>query len=115
MIDILRVSRQRNPGAGITGMLLFSGGKFFQVLEGEAGAVRQLFSEIKKDPRHRKVELLDEKEIEERDFPTWAMGFYWEDDGIQDQFAMLNAGAHSHDVMRRIKEHMVSNNVEMPL
>lgn len=116
LIDILTVSRKNNTNAGITGMLLFARGKYFQVLEGEADVVHALFNDkIRKDPRHTNVELLAEKEIDEREFPTWAMGFYWEDSVTQDEFAMLNAGNQSFEIMRRIKEHMADNKVEMPL
>ncbi|MEO0797259.1 MAG: BLUF domain-containing protein [Verrucomicrobiota bacterium] len=116
LIDILRVAREYNPSVGITGMLLYGEGKFFQTLEGDADAVHSLFNDkICKDERHHGVVVLAEKEIEEREFPTWAMGFQWTNGLQEEEFAMLNAGSNAHQIIGRIKEHMAENNVDMPL
>lgn len=45
----------KNLPLGITGILLFNGLQFFQVLEGTEEALESLFSEIQSDPRHRDV------------------------------------------------------------
>jgi hypothetical protein len=75
ILEILRVARQRNERLGITGMLLYRGGNFLQVLEGPAAAVDQLIDKIKKDPRHRGVILMSRKAIEDRQFGDWHMAF----------------------------------------
>lgn len=116
LIDILKVARKYNPSVGITGMLLYGEGKFFQTLEGDAEAVHALFNDkICKDERHHNVVILAEKEIAEREFPTWAMGFQWTNGLQEEEFAILNAGNNAHEVIGRIKEHMLQNNVDMPL
>jgi hypothetical protein len=71
---ILRQSKSRNPGCGITGVLCFSHGIFLQVLEGGRSAVNQLYNRIVTDPRHSQVELLLYREIGERRFAGWSMG-----------------------------------------
>ncbi|NDY90954.1 BLUF domain-containing protein [Ideonella livida] len=71
---ILRQSKQRNPGLGITGVLCFSGGIFIQVLEGGRNAVNQLYARLVGDPRHADVVLLTYEEIAERRFAGWSMG-----------------------------------------
>lgn len=64
----------RNLGRGITGMLMFSGGIFYQVLEGPELAVNELFHKISLDPRHKDVLVLTvQEDVESRQFPSWAM------------------------------------------
>ncbi|WET94885.1 BLUF domain-containing protein, partial [Klebsiella quasipneumoniae] len=45
----------KNTPLGITGILLFNGLQFFQVLEGSEESLESLFHEIQSDPRHRDV------------------------------------------------------------
>ena len=73
---ILVGSREKNRKLGITGMLLYKGGNVLQVLEGEKEEVVALFEVIRKDERHGGVIKLYQKNIEERDFPEWTMGFH---------------------------------------
>jgi GrpB-like predicted nucleotidyltransferase (UPF0157 family) len=71
--DILKVSRNNNAAAGVTGLLLFDGYRFLQALEGEQAMVNATYQRIKADPRHRAVVLLSQKEVTERAFGDWAM------------------------------------------
>lgn len=73
--EILAVSRNNNAAAGITGMLLFHKGTFFQVLEGDKAAVENLFNVISRDRRHSKVTKIVFEPIEERAFGNWTMGY----------------------------------------
>ena len=50
---ILKKSTGNNPGAGVTGVLCFSGEIFLQVLEGGRSQVSTLYNRIAQDPRHR--------------------------------------------------------------
>jgi hypothetical protein len=59
----------------ITGMLLYSNGRFIQVLEGEKKLVLDTFKNIQHDPRHVDVKLLLSQDISERNFSKWSMGF----------------------------------------
>lgn len=72
---ILSCSRSNNSARGITGILLFHDGCFFQVLEGDAASVEQTFATISRDARHGGVILLESREIFERGFPQWSMGY----------------------------------------
>lgn len=56
-------------------MLLYSGGNFFQILEGEKNSVEELYAKITKDERHTDCIMIDESEIKDRTFPNWSMGF----------------------------------------
>ncbi|VUC81481.1 BLUF domain/cyclic diguanylate phosphodiesterase [Raoultella terrigena] len=48
-------ARQKNTNLHVTGILIFSGSQFFQVLEGDEQVVDALFSQIRNDPRHTDV------------------------------------------------------------
>ena len=71
---IITSARHHNPRYGITGLLVFGSGIFFQWLEGPRDNVTSLFKIISADPRHSDVVLLTkEDEFRERLFPNWDM------------------------------------------
>ena len=71
---IIATSQRRNPAWGITGLLVFGSGIFFQWLEGPREQVLQLMALLKTDSRHDNVVRLSEsEEVRERMFPDWAM------------------------------------------
>ncbi len=70
---ILAASARNNPARGITGLLLFNGRNFLQLLEGEEGEVAALMDTITADPRHSGVSILDRRGIAARACPDWAM------------------------------------------
>ena len=73
--QVLTASRRNNAMMGITGLLLFIDGGFLQILEGEERAVRELYTRISSDPRHRNSRLMLDREVPSRAFPDWSMGF----------------------------------------
>lgn len=75
LVSLLHVSRVNNVRDGVTGLLLFNDGRFLQMLEGPVGAVREGMSRIAADPRHRDLDILLERDIAQREFPDWTMGF----------------------------------------
>ncbi|MDP4697674.1 MAG: BLUF domain-containing protein [Burkholderiaceae bacterium] len=71
---IIATARHHNPRFGITGLLVFGSGVFFQWLEGPKDNVTSLFKMISADARHSDVVLLtQEDEFRERLFPNWDM------------------------------------------
>jgi hypothetical protein len=72
---LLERARTKNAALGITGMLLFIEGSFFQVLEGDATAVDALYSSIATDTRHDRVTRIIREPIARRSFSDWTMGF----------------------------------------
>ena len=71
---IIVTAKHHNPRFGITGLLVFGSGIFFQWLEGPRDNVTSLFKIISSDPRHSNVVLLTkEDEFRERLFPNWDM------------------------------------------
>ena len=73
--EILRSARVRNGAMEVTGALLYLGGFFAQVLEGEANDVNQLMIEILRDERHRDVRIIEVGPIEGRRFSNWSMAW----------------------------------------
>lgn len=64
----------KNEQLGVTGVLMASGGLFFQVIEGPAEAVDGLFAAIEADERHTDVIVLGvETGVTTRLFPDWSM------------------------------------------
>lgn len=70
---ILATSARNNPARAITGLLLFNGRNFLQLLEGETDKVAALMECITADPRHSGVSVLDRRSIAQRTCPDWAM------------------------------------------
>lgn len=72
---ILKVSQDNNARDGISGMLCFNSQYFLQCLEGPRPAVNATYNRILGDPRHSEPELISFREIAERDFGEWSMGY----------------------------------------
>jgi len=90
---ILAAAHERNPRLGITGLLVFGGGIFFQWLEGPRDAVAGLMDMIRGDGRHDSVVTLSEtEEVRERLFPHWDMELVSADD-IRDVLVDAHEGA----------------------
>jgi len=75
LLKLLKTCRKNNSANDITGMLLYSQRTFFQVLEGEEEPVMELFETIEKDTRHKDITIIEKKDIIDREFPYWNMGF----------------------------------------
>lgn len=78
---IIATSHRNNPRWGITGMLVFGEGIFFQWLEGSRASVMGLMERIRSDERHEQIVILSEIEASgERMFPQWDMELVEADD-----------------------------------
>ncbi len=75
LLDILKVSRENNISRDITGLLLYKGGNFMQVLEGDEDVVTALYEKIKTDSRHKGTFTISREQIQARQFPAWEMAF----------------------------------------
>ncbi|MEE4212713.1 MAG: BLUF domain-containing protein [Parvularcula sp.] len=71
--DILETCARNNVDLGVTGLLLYNGRNFLQLLEGEGVTLDALMSKIEEDPRHSGVTTLYEGEKPARDCADWAM------------------------------------------
>ena len=95
--DMLVGSRKRNLAHGITGLLVYEGGAFAQVLEGPPEKVGQLLRNIRSDARHSRYEQLSSGPIEARYFSGWAMDWAHLED--------------IHDDHRALRRYMRSNTI----
>ena len=75
LVAILEKSHANNARLDITGMLLYRGGNFLQVLEGAESVVDERFNVIMQDSRHHQVTLLMKRPVPKRYFERWEMGF----------------------------------------
>lgn len=73
--DILAISRVNNTKNDVTGLLIFDGSTFCQILEGKKETLDATYERIIKDDRHIDHTLFHSGEIQERSFSRWAMSF----------------------------------------
>jgi hypothetical protein len=73
--QLLDQSRANNTRLGLTGMLLYADGSFFQALEGPSEVVTALYQKIEHDERHAQVTRIISEPIPRRYFSDWSMGF----------------------------------------
>ena len=104
--DIGKFAQVNNARYHITGVLLCSGGIFFQILEGEKETIDMLFAKIIKDDRHTEVLCLkNEENITERLFPDWSMKTINLDDDIDLLMkpikTLLNSVTESHRILEK--------------
>ena len=70
---IHRIARELNALDGITGLLIFNGRNFLQLIEGAESAIDDLLRRLLADPRHSGLTIEDKRFIDRREFPDWAM------------------------------------------
>ena len=71
--DIHQAARHLNALDGITGLLIFDGARFLQIIEGGEEAIDSLVDRLRSDPRHSGFEIRDSRQVERRSFPDWSM------------------------------------------
>ena len=71
--DIHETARHLNALDGVTGLLLFDGARFLQIIEGSEAALDNLVERLRRDPRHSAFEIRDERRVERRSFADWSM------------------------------------------
>ncbi len=72
---ILAQARHRNKTDGITGLLLYHDGNFFQVLEGPKNAVEACYGRIAADLRHHGQIVVLSDRADGRRFSDWTMAY----------------------------------------
>lgn len=72
---LLERSRAYNAQHGITGLLLYSDGRYVQALEGPKPQIQALYARIQADSRHTQVITVSQGPGPQRRFVEWRMGF----------------------------------------
>ena len=78
---ILSRSLADNRERAVTGLLIFNGTNFLQILEGSSQDIDNLMEAIGSDRRHSNITVRDERAIERRSFADWAMAYLGLEDG----------------------------------
>lgn len=76
LMGIMRLffqSQNNNHSANITGVLMFDGVNFAQIIEGSELMVDALWEVIQRDERHKKITLFGKNTIPLRAFSKWTM------------------------------------------
>ena len=81
---ILSESRRNNMRRDLVGVLYYGNGCFFQCLEGNSQAVDRLLDSLRRDPRHRDLEILSRESIQQRSFLDWNMKYVSVDHRVQE-------------------------------
>ena len=66
-------AQAKNASLGVTGILVTTGGLFYQIIEGPEADTTSLFNTIAADPRHADVLVLSRESATSRIFPDWSM------------------------------------------
>lgn len=78
---ICRVSRRRNAELSLSGVLLFDGHRFCQLLDGPPASVALVRQSIEKDPRHEFMTVLADRPGDAATAPEpWQAGYCEADD-----------------------------------
>ena len=115
-VDRLIVSAQRhNLTRGITGVLVFGSGVFFQWVEGPAAEVRKLIASLHRDRRHYDIVSLDQSEEKrERLYPNWQMERVDADDiraVLQDALESAE-DKNNNAALTRILDHLATRSLD---
>ncbi|MEE4537440.1 MAG: BLUF domain-containing protein [Erythrobacter sp.] len=87
---ILATSRRNNGARNVTGLLLYNGRNFLQLLEGEESELVSLMVRISHDPRHTGISMIDRRTVPARVCPDWAMQRIQIADNIERRRELLN-------------------------
>ena len=115
-VDRLIGSAQRyNLTCGITGVLVFGSGVFFQWIEGPAAEVRRLMASLHRDPRHYDIVSLDQSEEKrERLYPNWQMERVGADDIREVLQDALTSAEDQNNIaaLERILDHLATRSLD---
>ncbi|MET4275742.1 MULTISPECIES: BLUF domain-containing protein [unclassified Bradyrhizobium] len=73
--NIRSIAEARNPGLGLTGVLLFSGRHFAQFLEGAEANLDIMKASICSDDRHTGLVTLQADPFDKRRYGRWALAY----------------------------------------
>lgn len=94
LLALLHECRSKNKRRQVTGLLLYGNGTFLQTIEGEEDVIDRLLDSICKDERHAEIQMLTRREIPERQYSDWSMGFdEISDESLKDVEGLRNFGA----------------------
>jgi len=72
---IVAVARAHNARDGLTGVLVYTGADFAQLIEGPEAAVANVWARIAADERHLDISIILDETDHHPWFPDWRMGY----------------------------------------
>ncbi|MGE7414187.1 BLUF domain-containing protein [Methylobacterium tarhaniae] len=117
---LLATARRRNQAAAVSGVLVYTGLGFFQVLEGPRAGVQPIFESILVDRRHHTLSVIEMDFVAERRFAGWSMGFLGTTRDLDDRLnngTGLGTAGHpeaQHQLLRRTLLLLVDSPISMP-
>jgi hypothetical protein len=112
---LVEAAQRYNLTCGITGVLVFGSGVFFQWIEGPAAEVRRLMASLHGDPRHYDIVLLDQSEEKrERLYPDWQMESVGADDIREVLKDALESAEDESNIaaLKRILDHLATRSLD---
>jgi hypothetical protein len=73
VFGIYQAAMKANALDGVTGLLVYDGATFVQIVEGGESALEALFKRLRLDERHCDLIIVDDREIGQRNFGGWSM------------------------------------------
>jgi len=112
--EISQISSRNNQQQDITGILIFLGGYFYQVLEGESAKIDTLYAKIAKDERHTDLLCLKaEYPVKQRLFAEWSMNAINLDEQtglvIEPVKTLLHTITESHRILEQYTQPSIVN------
>ncbi|TPN83013.1 BLUF domain-containing protein [Aquimarina algicola] len=98
--ELMKYVKLQNNDKKITGILIYSEGNFFQVLEGQEEDIKTLFDKIKKDSRHYNIIKMLDKPVKGISFSEYHSSF------------TIVSGHNSHDELQNFLENEKTHNPE---
>jgi hypothetical protein len=71
--QLCETASAHNRRADVTGLLIYDGKRFMQVIEGDATSVRSLMNRIAADNRHSRISYIADGSLYDRQFGDWGM------------------------------------------
>ncbi|MBA4285838.1 MAG: hypothetical protein C0434_09945 [Xanthomonadaceae bacterium] len=71
--ELQRAAAARNRAEGLTGLMIYDEGRFFQWLEGPEASLEKVWLSIQRDPRHGAIDVLGRSPAPIRCFGDWDM------------------------------------------
>ena len=88
--EIVAPERWYNTCNDVSGMLLYTGMHFLEILEGEEAVLNEIWSRLKHDDRHASLVHIGDEPCGERRFPDWKMA-YADDEAVGGQVETLRS------------------------
>lgn len=108
---LIESAQRHNFTCGITGVLVFGSGIFFQWIEGPTAEVRKLIASLHGDSRHHDIVSLDQSEEKRaRLYPNWQMERVGADDIREVLEDALESAEDQSNIaaLKRILDHLAT-------